>query len=456
MPFALRDNSSYFEHIFNVQNVDAPALISNRTVTYGELEKEIEHWRQRLEECGVRKGSLVALKVASSFTFVYLLYATWKLKAAVLLLDTRLKDSETTEMLEMTKPVCIVTSSEQNSPFSCFVEEVSIGMQQGATQGSRLNRQEDALLLFTSGTTSRPKLIGRTRKDIMRDLIKLAQGGDLTTSDRIVSLAPLTHTYGLFNGLLQTIAAGASLVFTTSNQTKHMVNTMREKKVTILYGVPMHYRLLTKEMENEMLLDLRVAISAGERLSSDINKQFQKKFGLGVGQQYGTSETGPLSMDWHGVCGESVGELLRGVEARIVENELRVKLEESPYRASENEDRFADGWFHTSDAANFDAEGFLHLEGRIDDVVNIGGLKVNLLEVEDKLRQFPGIREILVTAFKNNALVAHVEINEGVDENSLFEWCRQHLSDYKIPKKFNIVDSIPRTVTGKVIRRMPE
>ncbi|WP_338552324.1 AMP-binding protein [Paenibacillus sp. KS-LC4] len=440
-----------------ISNTAGPSRLAMKfssSVTYGQLFEEIESGRLRLSEAGVKEGDLIALQVKSSLTFVYLLFAIWKQGAQAMLLDSRLKRTETEALLQEYGPHYYICSADRSHPLASFTEEVSFEIVK--LQHSKDCEPENVLQLFTSGSTGKPKAIGRTAEAILGDLLKLTAEPLLSRDDRVLALSPLTHTFGLLNGLLLTLYTGACLYFPRSHQSQSILQTLREEKISVMYGVPFHYKLLGQVPGIEPLPELKHAISAGEALSLEVYQAFHDRFGVRIGQQYGTSETGVLTMDWDGKNPESVGRLLPGVSLRIENNEVLAALPESPYLPRIVNERWSGGWFNTADTGSITEEQLLYLAGRTDSIKIIGGLKVNLQEIELKLKHHPKIRDALVCLSEDNEIVeAHVELQESLQESSLLEWCREQMADYKVPRRFFWTSKLPRTSTGKLIRINP-
>lgn len=434
---------------------DALALKCASSVTYAQLEQEIEQQRRMLADGGVQAGELVALHVKSSLTFITLLYAVWRQGAQAMLLDSRLKQAESEALLQEYQPHSYIRSSGKHNPLAAFEERVEVDMVRLPTPG-RLHDPDHALILFTSGSTGRPKAIGRRREAIMHDLYKLTAEPLMRPGDRVLTLSPLTHTFGLLNGLLQTLYVGAALYFPRNNQSAQLLETLREERITVMYGVPFHYQLLAQAPAAAPLEHLKHAISAGEALSQETHQAFYSRYRVSIGQQYGTSETGVLTMDWEGQRPESVGRALPGVQLRTGQGELQAALPESPYLPPAAQERWHEGWFNTGDSGYADSEGYVHVEGRSDSIKIIGGLKVNLQEVEVKLKQHPQVRDALVCLSEEGQQIeAHIEKEPGLQEVELLAWCREQMADYKLPRRFFWTRRLPRTSTGKLLRIHP-
>ncbi|GFN30748.1 AMP-binding protein [Paenibacillus xylaniclasticus] len=451
MPLHLSEGLTLYDRLLNLSDPARIALKGKYALSYAELEEAIETRRLYLEREGVKKGSLVALRVSNSFTYIFLLYAIWKQGAQAMLIDPRLKPAEASALLDAYQPNYYVFSASQSVTTAVFQEEVDVEIKEYCAE--TVHRPEQVLVLFTSGSTGLPKAIGRTVEDLVWDMLKLTNEPLLSADDRVLGLTPLSHTYGLLNAMLQTLLVGATLHFAPSNQSRHILHTLREERITVMYGVPFHYRLLADAIDEEPLPCLKHAISAGEALDMQVHERFYAKYGVSIGQQYGMSETGVLSMDWNGRSPESVGEVLPGVQLSIIEGEIRVKLAASPYIGDQGSDRYVDGWFRTNDAGSIDASNRVSVHGRIDTMVSIGGLKVNMMEVEAVIKQHPGVLDVLVCSSDDKyGLEAYVQQNDVISELVLRDWCRERMADYKVPRSFYYVQEIPHTSTGKIDR----
>ena len=434
---------------------EALAVKGEMSFTYAELELEIERQRQLLTEHGVKAGELVALQLKGSLTFIALLYAIWRLGAQAMLLDSRLKQAESEAMLRQVPPHYYVRLVGRHNPLAAFEDRIEVEMVR-LPSPERAPDPDHAIILFTSGSTGTPKAIGRRREAILLDLYKLTAEPLLSPADRVMTLAPLTHTYGLLNGLLQTLYVGAALYFPRNNQSAQLLQTLREERITVMFGVPFHYQLLAQSPAGAPLEHLRRAISAGEALSPETHEAFYSRYRVSIGQQYGTSETGVLTMDWEGRRPETVGRPLPGVSIRDVRGELQAALPESPYLSPTSGERWQAGWFAMGDSGYVDSDGYVHVEGRSDSIVSIGGLKVNLQEVEAKLRQHPKVREALVCLSEDGARIeAHIEREPELQESELLAWCREQMADYKLPRRYCWSSRLPRTSTGKLLRIHP-
>jgi acyl-coenzyme A synthetase/AMP-(fatty) acid ligase len=174
-------------------------------------------------------------------------------------------------------------------------------------------------------------------------------------------------------------------------------------------------------------------------------------YGVRVGESYGTTETGVIAMDISGRLRPSVGPVTPGILLRIRDGEVDVRLSTTPYLTVDGQDRYVDGWLRTRDRGELTVEGTVRLLGRGDSLVVIGGLKVDLTEIEDVLTKHGSVAEaVLVHGDVIEAYVSSVDSDVAAED--LVRWCADHLADYKVPKLVRVLPRLPRTPNGKLIR----
>jgi acyl-coenzyme A synthetase/AMP-(fatty) acid ligase len=182
--------------------------------------------------------------------------------------------------------------------------------------------------------------------------------------------------------------------------------------------------------------------------------RFAGRFGVAVGESYGTTETGVIAMDVSGASRPTVGRPAPGMRVRIHSGELEVWLPDgSPYLFASGDDRYVDGWLRTRDRAELDPSGAVRLLGRSDSMVVIGGLKLDLTEVETVLLQCPGVTGAVVVHAGVTEAYVSTEPEDGPSAGELLRWCRDRLADYKLPRSLHVLPDLPRTSNGKLVRR---
>jgi long-chain acyl-CoA synthetase len=277
---------------------------------------------------------------------------------------------------------------------------------------------------------------------------------------------------------LLSLATGAVSIYTARFQPRQLMALVRKHRPTGFVGIPAMYRaLLTYQgPAPEDFRSFRYLIAGGEPLSTQLRTRFEARFGVTICQGYGLTETGPV-LNWlrpEDGQPESVGKALPGIEERVVDGdgkplpageagEIRVrgpnvmkgyfKLPEANARAFDSE-----GFFRTGDLGRFDSEGNLYITGRLSDLIIVAGENVYPAEVEGVINAYPGVADCAVLGepdeTRGQVVVAFVEPEEGVhfDESEIHGWCRRRLAAYQVPRRVVVVEHLPRTATGKVVR----
>ena len=238
-------------------------------------------------------------------------------------------------------------------------------------------------------------------------------------------------------------------------------------KITMFIGVPFMFDIMNKlNLEKIKLNSLRLCISSGAALSKEIFYKFKAKYGVNIIQQYGLTETGCVSINYpfNSKKIESVGKPLDHVKVKIV-NENTEGIGEVVIKSSAtgkyvdkkyNKERFKKGWLYTQDIGRMDEDGYLYILGRKSNIINVAGLKVSAEEVENIISKHPAVKEVVVIGVKKNfgeAVKAVVILKTRISKLDLIKYCKSRLEEYKIPRVVEFSDSLPKSPTGKILRR---
>ena len=340
--------------------------------------------------------------------------------------------------------------------------------------------RESVLLLHTSGTTARPKLVPLTYRNLQLSSHGVAQVLELTPEDRCLSIMPLFHIHGIVAGLLASIMAGATVCCAPGFQATSFFSWLRSSHATWYTAVPtMHQTILTRARHNTEILSshkLRLIRSSSAPLYAPVWEQLEQVFGVPVLNSYGMTEAAhqiasvrlPGGKQFRNTVGSPAGPdaaimasdgtlLPYGETGEIVlrgEQITRGYLE--PPGA--NESAFRDGWFRTGDEGFMNSNDCLTLTGRTKEMINSGGEKISPYEVEDALLRHPGVSQAVVFAMPHDLLgeqvAAAIVLREGVEvkERDLLQTAGQRLTRAKIPKRVIFLAEIPPSATGKLQR----
>jgi acyl-coenzyme A synthetase/AMP-(fatty) acid ligase len=422
----------------------------DRPVERATLRTLVTEQEQRFTDAGLTAGGTVALRLPPSLTYVAVLLAAWRVGAQVSLLDHRLTEHEVQRALDRVAAQFVVTPTEVRSNrlrgYADVVAEAT------ARPQGRPADSDHALIQFSSGSTGASKVIARTSADLVAELDRYARLADFPRrGERVVTLASMVHVLGLVGGLLHGLHAGVTLVFPERLTAEGILATVAAApEPTTILGVPFHAELLASVTDPRPLPQLVRMIVAGELVRPDVPGKFLARYGVPLGTMYGMTEIGVIATDLSGTDWPSVRPT-HGIEVSADSGELRIRMAATPYIGLADPTRFADGWLRTKDAAKVDeATGLVTILGRLDSQISVGGLKVDLTEVEQTLAAIPGVVEVVV-AFDGD-VEAYVALTADSTVDSLQPFITSELAPFKRPRRVHVLDRLPRTASGKLVR----
>jgi len=338
-----------------------------------------------------------------------------------------------------------------------------------------------AVLMYTSGTSGFPKGVPLTYGNLQSDVDASIAHANFDGSHKFLGLVPLFHAFGMTAMMLAPIQLGATIVYMSRFSPVGMLSAIREHGISLLGGVPSMFAALLrlKEASAADFKTIYAIISGGEPLPAALREAFLARFGVPLYEAYGMTETSlAISLNTPQMHKPgSVGRPIPGMQVRIVDDagndltvgqpgEIWVKgpMVMKGYHNLPTETAAAltaDGYFRTGDLGRFDADGFLYITGRKKDLIIVGGEKVSPREIEETLMSHPAVAEAAVVgkkdASRGEVVVAFVIAREGLSTTSgeLREFCRsQSLAQWKVPREVRIVGDLPRSATGKVLKRV--
>lgn len=343
-----------------------------------------------------------------------------------------------------------------------------------------VNREanDPAALLYTSGTTGAPKGATLTTSNVVSNVNVTIEVMEFTANDKVATFLPLFHVFGQNTLMNSAFDAGGTMILFRRFEPRTILRTIEQEGATMLFAVAsMYVALLSARLEDYDLSTLRYEVAGAAPLPDELVHRWKERTGRPIYQGYGLTETSPLTNSntqrEHRIG--SVGKCVRGVEVRIVDEEdHEVGPDEwgeicfrgpgimQGYwnRPDETARALRGGWFHTGDIGRLDADGYLFVVDRVKDMINVSGLKVWPAEVEKKLYAYRQVMEAAVYGvphrLKGEEVYADVVLKEGSDATSadILTFCREHLARYKVPHRVNIVTELPKSATGKVLKRV--
>lgn len=450
-----------------------------RTFTYEGLQEAVADRAGRLAARGVGRGDRVALVVPDGPDFVLALLAVTALGAAAAPLNPAYTRDEYAFYLDDLAPRLLVLPEGEIQPAreGAAVEVVDLeDLERGRGAAFAPAEPDDvALLLHTSGTTSRPKQVPLLHRNLMASARTIAEGYRLTAEDVSYCAMPLFHVHGLVASTLAALAAGGTVVVPTRLNARRFWPQLRGHGVTWFSAGPtLHQIILERDDGKGTGGRLRFVRSCSSALTPALMARAEDVFGAPMLEAYGMTEashqmaSNPLPPGRR-IAG-SVG-LPTGTEIEIVDRDGLELDEGNPGEVvirgpgvtagylnnpEANADAFYDGWFRTGDRGVLE-DGYLYLQGRIKEMILRGGENISPYEIEDVLKAHPLVADAIAFGIDDEkygeVVGVAVALSGETAERELQAWCRERLAPFKVPETVFVLDAIPRTATGKVQRK---
>jgi long-chain acyl-CoA synthetase len=447
-----------------------PALLGESgAYTYAEIARRSNAAQALLVARRVEPGDRVALMLPNGPAFVAAALGALRLGAIIVPLNGLLAAPEVEARLEASRPRVFLRDEG----------ELDAEADPGDAGAVEREGSDPAVILFTSGTSGRPKGAILTHGSLHAAARNAADALELGPDDVVLGAAPFSHVLGLATGVGSTLLAGAAIAVVRRFEAERTLALMTETGTTILLGVPtMCIALCQAARSAETLPPVRIAHVGGAAVPVEVARDFERTFGGQVYEGYGLTElSGVVTTYVRGQAQKpgSVGTPLGGTELRIVslegeplpagevgEVEFRGPSVipgywEDPQTTAEAID--ADGWLATGDLGYVDEDGYLFLVDRKKDLILRGGYSVYPREVEEALYQHPDVLEAAVVGVPDEALgeevAALVVLRPGSapDADGLQAWVKERVAAYKYPRRVLFVDELPKGPTGKILKR---
>lgn len=427
---------------------DTPCLHFGEAMTRGRLRELVVDVQRKLTDQGVVQGGSVAVCLPPSVALVTHLLACLRLGAQVTVIDPRLTEPERKTILESVRPRLLLWAEHTRAPLRGFHNVV---VRSERLPGGRAAESDHVLVQISSGSTGSPKRIGRTAESVRQEVESLALvEGMPGPGERVVVLNSLVHSMGLLTGILYDLHVHAEIVVPDSMTVRGIMNALtREHTPTTVFGVPFHADLLRSVTDPPPLPSLKAAATAGEVPAEGLAQTFEERYGISLGNLYGMTEVGLIAVDPLGRARPSAGHPLPGTRVLVEEGELLVSCPTDPY-LDDASGRWANGLLRTRDAGAVGPGGEVTVLGRLDSQVSIGGLKIDLTEVEHQLAALPGVTGAVVLF--DSGIEAFAEVEEGITARGLEEGLAEVLAPYKRPARMHVSSRLARTSSGKLSR----
>lgn len=484
-------------------------VYGNLRLSYKKLYDDVSRLSNGLRSLGIKQGDCLALILPNCPEFIIGFYAAARLNATLLLVNPALAEAEIKYYISDSKAVAIITDPLRADACRNIIagaeEKIELIVTDRTTlpdicfsdlfKDGKLDDKDDifegdVVYQYSSGSTGRPKRVVRTQKNLYHEAGNFHATANTSFSDNILCMVPLFHAHGLGNCLLAAAYSGATLTILEdlkkngapmkapfALRLQRVLELIEKEKITILPGVPFMFSALA-DIPRDYQVDtskLRLAFSAGNFLPKETFDKFTSRFGIPLRQLYGCTESGSFAINLEQedkIRFDSVGRPMNNNEVKIVDEsgnsvpdgaigEIAIKslaLTKGYCNMPElNEEAFREGFFLTGDLGKKDKEGNLYITGRKKIFIETVGNKVDPIEVEDVLLTHPKVKEAVVVGikcpFKGETIKAVIVPRGECQEREIILYCKDRLTDFKVPRMIEFREVIPKSPLGKILRK---
>lgn len=459
-----------------------PAIYDDHgMISFQQLFTETEILRLQLKGLGIKEGMGIGVMAGNGRQFIIGIFAAVGCGAAVMPMSPQLKRAEIDTILEDTKLHAIIDDRSSIQPLDAA--ETAIQVELGSFRFAYTAIPESvifapfvhqpAFIRFTSGTTGKSKGVIVSHQAVIERINGANLGLNLGPTDTVIWVLPMA--YHFIVSIILYVKFGAAIAVAKDFLAKNIIDITNKLKGTMLYASPVQIRLLANDNGHEQLPTLKKVISTSAAISVDVCKTFKDRFNLDVSQAYGIIEIGLPILNFikSAEHPEAVGYALPGYTVDILDENnnplpnghtghLGIKgpgmFDAYLFPPALRETILQNGYFLTADHASKTADGLIKIEGRSKSVINVSGLKVFPEEVEAVLELIPEIKLARISSSPHQLLgqiiEAEVVLQAGasIDAEEVLAFCKKRLSAFKAPQRLTIVDALPMTKTGKLLR----
>ena len=472
-----------------------PALVvpGGPTVTYDSLRRQVTALASQLRAVGIDRGDRVAIVLPSGIEAIVSFLAV-AAAATAAPLNPAYKPAEFEFYIEDTDAKALITSDNAGEDARSVATDSMLDIRatvdkegqvtltgEGGPGATAVAPDPDdvALVLHTSGTTSRPKRVPLAHRNLAASVGNIVETYGLSSDDVSLCVMPLFHVHGLVASTLSTLYSGGAVVVPPRFNPMGFWPLVEQHQATWFSAVPTMFQALLSRARGESAPEadnLRFIRSCSSTLSPATMQQMESTFGVPVVEAYGMTEAAhqmasnplPPGTRIPGSVGEGTGVKIGimdeagGLQSTGTVGEVVISgpnvIQGYESNPEANATSFVDGWFRTGDQGLLNEHGVLTLNGRLKELINRSGEKISPVEIDDVLLSHPAVAEAVAFGVPHAAHgeepVAAVVLGSTATERDIINHCRENLASFKVPRKVHIVDAIPRTATGKVQRRI--
>ena len=481
----------------NQYTPDKTAIIfRDERISFAEVDDRVRAFANFLKRKGIGRGDKVMLDTGNSPEFIYIYFGTVRNAAIIVPVNPMLTLAELTYIAKDSESKYLIINEDVMQKQGHTEETLS------AQLGLTVFVLNDALIaeamaaprddfdfvtdvrdistfLYTSGTTGHPKAAMLTHLNLVTNAWQNAMALETVKDDVFMCVLPMFHVFAYTAAAILPLFIGATVVIVEAFLPKTVISSLLENNVTVFLGVPAMYMVFIEAGKNNIYFPkLRLAISGGAPLPLDVYHKSQEIAHLPIIEGYGLTEASPSSA-FNPPSGVhkpgSIGLSLVEVDAIIGnENDEELPIGEvgelllrgpnvmlGYYKKPEDTAKtLRNGWLHTGDLAKMDEDRYIYIVDRKKDMIIVAGLNVYPREIEEVLHEHPKVRDVAVVGEADNlrgeSVIAYIALKEGENAHhkEILRWLKERLAAYKIPRRIEFVDELPRNSSGKVLKRM--
>ncbi len=429
----------------------------DRSITYAQLIKAVDRTANQLKLEGLSRFDRVALLAEDGIDYIIISLAVIKLRAVIVPVPFGSSQEEAETLFKELQVNFLI---KDNLPM--------IKLQAAGAVSKYFYKIDPAFIRFSSGTTGANKGVVLSHRSIIERTEAANKGLRVGPGEQVIWV--LSMSFHFVVTILLFLRYGATTIISSRNFPQGLLDSLSRHRPTFIYASPLHYHLLSSlDIPKGALFGVRLAVSTAIKLPEQIAYKFSQKFGFPLAESYGIIEIGLpfVSISKSAVKPGSVGRILPGYKVQIINKdaqgtgEIQIKGKGmfdayfSPWRL--RKEAAPGGWFNTGDLGYLDKDGYLFILGRHKQVINFNGMKIFPFEIESLLNTHPLVRESQVFAKPHPeygqlpaAKVVLKDQGATLDPEILRKFCYQHLAAYKVPKEFEFVAALPKTISGKL------
>ncbi len=473
---------------------DRPAVVDGQSETsYAQLNRQANRIATGLLKLGARLGDPIALCAPNSVDWLAFYFGCLKTGAVAVTLSSLVKRDELESLIGLSQPKIIYASEDRLEDLhavrgsgvlnhvigkACDLELMRLEeMGSDSFKALGRNRSDTAAILFTGGTTGISKGVMLSHENIntaIHDVVFNERSSEL---DHALCFLPFNHVFGQMHIMNATVLSGGCLELAPGFDVERVLGAMAAGRVTKLFAVPTVYvRLLAREDLEEKLGSVQYCFSAAASMAGEVVRQWQERTGLSIYEAYGMTESASMVTYNHyhrhvvGSVGTTVGTV--EVEIRDPEGHPKAQGEEGEIcirgrnimkgylsAPEETQTAFLGEWFRSGDVGVMNEDGYLYIVDRIKDMIITGGENVYPREIEEWLFAHPGVQECTVIGLPDKEWGERVTAliipkpGQSLDTQELNRYLKCHLSPFKVPKEYRVLDEFPKSPAGKILKR---